>query len=545
MRTKKIVFGAVIVFSLLLLIGALYFNVLSSSVSAKDLNNITLKSSDLSKTYDSQKQIVKIKDKTLGDISNIQLLTPLVYQVPICQYFLENGKTNNCNPVAEVNITFYEKPTKFLDGMEFKDKNKNNQIINKNFDYKYLATQQVSVDDYKCQNQTNSNGTISSVCVVSGSHKEDRQVWLPFDDAKPNKGETYTIGIFTDVGMDETVEWIPTWFNTNITEWAVYTSGATTSYDGPYTVLTYLNSGTFNITESIANISYLVIAGGGGGDSCYAGGAGGAGGYIYKTGQNFSIGNYSIIVGSGGISYNDGCPGTTSTNGGNSSFNGDIAIGGGRGGKYNGGAGANGGSGGGGADTNGAGGLGTAGQGNAGGLGGSSCGGGGGGGAGQNGSACSSNSNGGNGTANSITGTSTYYAGGGAGGRVSGSSYGGLGGGGNWTGGVGGTNGINGTGGGGASTKSGGSGVVIIKYLPIAVCQFSGYVFGKDNTDPLNGANVTITNQHNPAEYYQTTTNSSGYWSFNITNSTNIYKVDALYNSTIPGKLEHDISGTC
>jgi hypothetical protein len=239
---------------------------------------------------------------------------------------------------------------------------------------------------------------------------------------------------------------------------------------------------TVNFPES--TLCDILVVGGGGGGGLTAGGGGGAGGVIYLSNQTIVVGNYNIIVGNGG---------SGSQNGFNSSFGANIAIGGGKGADFNGGAGSSGGSGGGGsavasaslAVAGNASGSSQSGQGNIGGVGknsdGFSAGGGGGGGAGTAGSSAFTTgrgANGGIGLEYSITGTSTYYAGGGGGG--SGSSFsiagtGGLGGGGNgsiWANaGINASPNTGGGGGGGSSTGgdgkiggSGGSGIVIIRY---------------------------------------------------------------------------------
>lgn len=237
-----------------------------------------------------------------------------------------------------------------------------------------------------------------------------------------------------------------------------------------YFIESYSDGQGYSYDSFSLGTEVLIVAGGGEGDACYAGGGGGAGGLLYNNTMEFSSGNYSVTIGSGGSGITDSCAGTGPGNsGGNSIFNGQTAIGGGGGGKYTNGNGLSGGSGGGGADSGGSGGSGTAGQGYAGGTGGATSGGAGGGGAGEvgyNGSGGGDYSYGGDGLRYSISGTATYYAGGGAGGRVSGDAYGGLGGGGwylrsnsSYT------SGVDGLGGGGAAGgNDGGDGVVVIAY---------------------------------------------------------------------------------
>jgi len=233
-----------------------------------------------------------------------------------------------------------------------------------------------------------------------------------------------------------------------------YSSGGTN-----YKVHTFTTSGSLAVSGA-KSADYLVIAGGGGGGPL--GGGGGAGGYLTGS-QTLTSGTYSIVIGAGA---NGGAPSTRGSNGGNTTALGLTAIGGGGGGCHLGSsvsvAGASGGSGGGGSDNNNSygPGAGTSGQGFAGGNGSGvytdtpNRGGGGGGGSSAVGSG-RNNPTGGAGTLNAINGTSLYWAGGGGGGGYSSTpaGAGGIGGGGG-----GGTDGASGGAGGGSALNSGTSG---------------------------------------------------------------------------------------
>lgn len=197
---------------------------------------------------------------------------------------------------------------------------------------------------------------------------------------------------------------------------------------------------TFSITSiRVLTIEYLVVAGGGAGGDFFtgsgynaAGGGGGAGGYIHSTSTlKASSFSFPISVGAAGVSTaTSNSSGGFASNGGNSSFNGLTAIGGGRGAAGNSSVSANvytassGGSGGGGSRPDGgpqfaSGALGTSGQGFAGGncnTSGNDGDGGGGGGATSAGTNGGVGSQGGAGYTSSITGTSVIYAAGGGGG---------------------------------------------------------------------------------------------------------------------------------
>lgn len=264
------------------------------------------------------------------------------------------------------------------------------------------------------------------------------------------------------------------------------TGGDIIATDGTYWYHAFTKSGTFT-PNSTLSCDVLIVAGGGGAGRSQSGG-GGAGGLVYSTSNSFSTAQ-AVTVGAGGAAGTGNGRGTNGSN----SIVGSLtaAVGGGGGGGYDNPTGANGGSGGGGASSNisgtsQSGGTGTAGQGNAGG---STSGyaspyrGAGGGGAGAVGAnGYTSTGNGGIGvntyaTMLNTTGTgvSGYIAGGGGGGQFAGTpgGEGGLGGGG--AGGdsikLYGASGLRNTGGGGGGSEygyaagSGGSGLVIVRYL--------------------------------------------------------------------------------
>jgi len=269
----------------------------------------------------------------------------------------------------------------------------------------------------------------------------------------------------------------------------------------------FANSGTFTIDSNLT-CDILVVGGGGGGGKAIGSG-GGAGGVVYITNYSLNAGTYSIIVGNGGAPMQNTADVSTA-NGGNSIFrdsnNNDIitalggAIASSQSTTYAGTPPKSGGSGAGGTRNGITGGSGiqktnlsisaisrTFGYGNAGGDGTNTApwptgGGGGAGSAGGIGSGTVAG-NGGIGIQINITGTNTYYAGGGGGGGYNDGTYintvagtGGLGGGGNGSlGSATASSGIANTGGGGGGcggdvngigiAGTGGTGIVIIRYI--------------------------------------------------------------------------------
>jgi len=286
--------------------------------------------------------------------------------------------------------------------------------------------------------------------------------------------------------------------------------GGVTSIYNTYKIHTFNTPGTATFTVTPPNaltVKVLVVGGGGGGGGTtnLYGGGGGAGGLVYSRAMSLTPGTYQVVVGAGG---------PTDTVGGNSTFNGLVAYGGGYGGAST-TAGGNGGCGGGGGGVlSSVGGTGSQGfggsQGNS-----QNVGGGGGGGMGAGGAtgrplagAGTNGFRGGDGAQVQITGTPTYYAGGGGGGGgngVSGGAVGGEGGGGTGGGTTTATPGTPGLGGGGGCGAAGGCGTVIIAYLlpgQIATVTtptvVAGLIFWLDGADPAgtgvlpaNGASIT------------------------------------------------------
>ena len=199
---------------------------------------------------------------------------------------------------------------------------------------------------------------------------------------------------------------------------SIVATGGTITYAGGKTIHTFTSSGNFNVSfaPNGAVIDALIIAGGGGG-GVYFGAGGGAGGVIQLSADSLVAGNYPVVIGAGGAAATSIV--FKASNGNNTTFKGNTAIGGGGGGSGAGAPteanGANGGSGGGGAGT-GTGGTGEVGQGfdGIGGYGGS------GGGAGGNANVGTGNA--GVGISSAISGTSLFYAGGGGGATKTGGS---------------------------------------------------------------------------------------------------------------------------
>lgn len=265
---------------------------------------------------------------------------------------------------------------------------------------------------------------------------------------------------------------------------AINATGGAVGNSGTYRSHTFTSNGVFTVTGE-GSVEILVVAGGGGGGGAMGGG-GGAGGVLVVSNYFLPIGEYEVVVGSGGIggmAYSQA--GQAGSRGENSSFGTElVAIGGGGGAGWTGHLSTSGGSGGGGNHSVAAA-AGTPGQGHAGARGDNTTNmrsGGGGGGAGEPGSEGEAGVGGKGGDGIAFAGS--YYGGGGGGGleertgvvSSSGGGIGGLGGGGYGsmgkiraedgapnTGGGGGGAGYNGNAT-GQMGGDGGSGIVVVRY---------------------------------------------------------------------------------
>ena len=336
--------------------------------------------------------------------------------------------------------------------------------------------------DIKVTNPSNLFGLIPDALYVNAS-----PVWQTASGTLGTFGEQVSISVSaTATDSDSTISYalasgstLPSGVTLNSSTGVISGTLPDISIDTTYTFTINATDGlniiprTFSITSNAQLIvETLVIGGGGGGGSngnTTGGGGGGAGGYLYSSSTAFLKANsYSLSIGTGGVGRQQSTSSPSSgSKGGSSSISGSgfstITAAGGGGGASNQSGGklsdVDGASGGGG-NYNTPSGSGTVGQGNAGANGEGvnatwvSFGGGGGGGSAATPSqpATGFGGTGGIGTANSITGTSLYYAAGGGGGVRSG-----------YTAGLGGSsiggNGVVGTGAGGnASPANRGSG---------------------------------------------------------------------------------------
>ena len=109
-------------------------------------------------------------------------------------------------------------------------------------------------------------------------------------------------------------------------------TGGAVTFAGGKTIHTFLSSGQF-VAPTALTIDYLMV-GGGGGASGNNGSGGGGGGICAATGAPISSGTYPIVIGSGGPGGESKSTAQHVLPGGDTTFNGMTAGGGGRGAHY-------------------------------------------------------------------------------------------------------------------------------------------------------------------------------------------------------------------
>lgn len=182
------------------------FSVSFASAASKPVDTI--------KSYDSVNQQVTLMNKSnlVKNIATLKLNTPIVN-------YVSAGYTK----VAEFTINSFDSEySKPLEQVQTYNSSDLSKEINRKLDYKLLTYVQVLIPAY--------NDT--------PSHYETQEKWVDFDYSTLKKG-IYTVGIFTNTYVGDSVEWIPTFYGAKINEWATWIvqgNGVTFSGSGTYSV---------------------------------------------------------------------------------------------------------------------------------------------------------------------------------------------------------------------------------------------------------------------------------------------------------------------
>ena len=241
------------------LIALIAFVLLISSAYAFEFDNV--------KSYDEETKIVTFKDSLLGipttEIAKAKLETPQVYfvgageDVKVAEFWINLSDLEYRNWITEI---------------KFYDLNNNWKEINKEITIKTKSYKTIQEMTYKmvCDETPNKdlkNLTTDKYCYDVEDKPIDKIVefWTPIEEVKLVKGTTY-IGLFTDVEVNEKVEWIPKIFNKEVTEWATWDSSLDNGLVAYWKleettgrIATDNRNGTYNITHTNTSADGFIV----------------------------------------------------------------------------------------------------------------------------------------------------------------------------------------------------------------------------------------------------------------------------------------------
>ena len=209
---------------------------------------------DNQKYYDANTNTITIKNCALwigtcwidGEtMAEMQLISPQNVRVgtgyqKVAEFTMENFKSDYGNAFQDMN---------------FYDMNVGGEEITREFDYKYLTYVNTQIYDFETvctEKKYPNNQTYYQDCKQeeAGFHWEDVEKWEKFSDINelpPN--QKVTIGIFTEVQVNDYVEWIPTFMGKEISEWASWTADLNTNIISYYK----MNETAGNILDAVGN----------------------------------------------------------------------------------------------------------------------------------------------------------------------------------------------------------------------------------------------------------------------------------------------------
>ncbi len=212
------------------------------------------------------------------------------------------------NCYSEGVSTLYRNMSLF-DRFEFKNRKGEDISIN----YNIFIKQNVTNIQKITSNKNNKTITKKTIKIVE-------EKWIEYNYEVLNAG-SYEWRIEGKKDPNEDVDWIGTTNGIRLTDWAWWEA-----FEGRFEIFNTTGIQYWTVPDSVTNISLLVVAGGGANLEGNRGG-GGAGGVYFNNSYSITpLDNITVVVGNG-MTLNIG------TNGGNSSFEGVITIGGGAGGN--------------------------------------------------------------------------------------------------------------------------------------------------------------------------------------------------------------------
>lgn len=227
--------------------GCIFFVFLVLTIMA--ISTISAFEIDNKKVYDAQTKTVTIKNSFFGistsKIASIKLNTPLSVRV-----------LPGYQKVAEFEINNYGNYEGLIKQIETFDIKNNLKEFAKQIDLKYLSYEEILVDDYEkvCELVSNQTGSFEECELIkSGSHIENKELWIDFDKDDILEEGKITIGLFTHVKEGDSVEWIPEFAGVKVDEWANWTADLNENIHAYYRLNETSGTNVHNIIDPTTN----------------------------------------------------------------------------------------------------------------------------------------------------------------------------------------------------------------------------------------------------------------------------------------------------
>lgn len=204
---------------------------------------------------------ITIKDKCLfgldipfitNDIATIILETPLDYRVgagyrKVVQFTI-NSKKDYSNALRL--IEFYDKKEAKESNANFLDYESNIEFDYKMFKgYKNITVPTYSYQCEKVWSEFNKSFHDDCSYIQNGTKNEEVESWEKFTTKDFESGQIYTIGIFTNVGVGDSYEWIGTYYGLRLDEWSSWTQSLNVDLEFYYA----MEQASGDVVDSIGN----------------------------------------------------------------------------------------------------------------------------------------------------------------------------------------------------------------------------------------------------------------------------------------------------
>ncbi len=238
----------------ILIIGILSFIAISNPDTFSNITSVgpeSTNSIEAVKEYNPIKKEVKFKDENNNNLVTAQLKTPLTFNV------IDRGD-GVMQRVAEIEFTNIDRSkelNEIFTNFEFKDMKKSGKGISRDVEYRLKVLDRIDKEPiYEEDVCWIEEG--DKVCNWTQVGERDEYIYkyIPINKKSDLPNGNFTLGLFTDVRLGDSVDWIPSFYGdeNKVEEWAVWTEGLNNGlelyFDGNST--TERVKGIYNLTSA-------------------------------------------------------------------------------------------------------------------------------------------------------------------------------------------------------------------------------------------------------------------------------------------------------